>query len=180
LKREFVILQDTREKKPLLFPETISMLDDTKPPWFRRSARIRLRVEKYPLKTGDYCLLGHEKTALIERKGSLREVAGYCLTKDGCRRFISQVDRLKDEAALPYLLLEGTPMDLLRPTTHVEKPGLAMDSFQRILYEKNVPLILLPAATTTARKAVGEWVARLLINGVISHGMESNDTDGGG
>ena len=171
LKREWVILQDTREKKPLLFPETLVMLNDAKPAWHRRSCTVRLRVEKHPLKTGDYCLLGHEKTALIERKGSLREVAGYCLSKDGCRRFTSQVDRLKAEAALPYLLLEGTPMDLLRPTLHVEKPGLAMDSFQRILYEKSVPLILLPAATTSARKAVGEWVARLLINGALTHAL---------
>ena len=151
------------------------MLNDDKPAWHRRSCTVRLRVEKHPLKTGDYCLLGHEKTALIERKGSLREVAGYCLTKDGCRRFTSQVDRLKDEAALPYLLLEGTPMDLLRPTLHVEKPGLAMDSFQRILYEKGVPLILLPAATTSARKAVGEWVARLLINGALTHALGHKD-----
>lgn len=174
LKREWVILQDSREKKPLLFPETLSFLDPTKPPWFRRSVRVRLRVEKHPLKTGDYCLLGHEKTALIERKGSLREVAGYCLTKDGHRRFTSQVSRLKDEAALPYLLLEGTPVDLQRPTKYVEKPGLALDSFQRILFQKGVPLILLPSATTTARKAVGEWVARLLINGALTHGLEDN------
>jgi len=175
LKREWVILQDSREKKPLLFPETLSFLDPTKPPWFRRSVRVRLRVEKYPLKTGDYCLLGHEKTALIERKGSLREVAGYCLTKDGCRRFTSQVDRLKDEAALPYLLLEGTPVDLQRPTKYVEKPGLALDSFQRILFQKGVALILLPSATTTARKAVGEWAARLMINGAITHGMDDHE-----
>tara|TARA_R110002020_G_scaffold16546_15_gene58425 strand:+ start:562 stop:885 length:324 start_codon:yes stop_codon:yes gene_type:complete len=107
-------------------------------------------------------------------------VAGYCLTKDGCRRFGSQVDRLKEEAALPYLLLEGTPLDLLRATKYVEKPGLAMDSFQRFLLKKEIPLILLPAATASARKSVGEWVARLLINGVLTHGMESNDSGDGG
>ena len=180
MKREYVILQDTREKKPLLFPETLTFLDDTKPPWFRRPVRVRLRVEKFPLKTGDYCLLGYEKVGLVERKGSLREVAGYCLTKDGCRRFASQVDRLKEESALPYLLLEGTPLDLLRATKYVENPGLAMDSFQRFLLKKEIPLILLPAATTTARKSVGEWVARLLINGTLTHGMEDNDTDSSG
>jgi ERCC4-type nuclease len=175
LKREYVILRDTREKKPLIFPETLVMLDDTKPPWFRRSITVRLRVEDYPLKTGDYCLLGYEKVCLVERKGSLREVAGYCITKDGCRRFTSQVERLKEEAALPYLLMEGTPIDLLRPTLHVEKPGQAMDSFQRFLLKNEIPLILLPAATTTARKAVGEWVARLMINGALTHGMDDHE-----
>jgi len=120
-------------------------------------------------------LLGHEKVALVERKGSLREVAGYCLTKDGCRRFKSQVDRLKEESSLPYLMLEGTPMDMLRASKYVPSPGLAMDSFQRILYEKDVPLILLPAATMSARKAVGEWVARLLINGALTHALGHKD-----
>ena len=87
------------------------------------------------------------------------------------------MDRLKDEAALPYLLLEGTPLDLQRPTKYVEKPGLALDSFQRILFEKEVPLILLPAGTTTARKSVGEWAARLMINGAITHALGHPDRD---
>jgi len=50
-----------------------------------------------------------------------------------------------------------------------------MDSFQRILYEKDVPLILLPAATMSARKAVGEWVARLLINGALTNALGHKD-----
>jgi len=57
----------------------------------------------------------------------------------------------------------------------VEKPGLALDSFQRILFQKGVALILLPSATTTARKAVGEWAARLMINGAITHGMDDHE-----
>ena len=99
----------------------------------------------------------------------------YCLTKDGVRRFTDQIDRLRAECQRPFLLLEGTPMDLQRPTLHVDKPGLALDSFQRILFERQVPLILLPAGTTSARRSVGEWVARLLINGALSNGVEDHD-----
>ena len=128
-------------------------------------------MQEHKLETGDYCLLGYEKTTLIERKGSLREVAGNCLTKDGIRRFTSQVDRLKEAAKYPYLLLEGTPVELQRPTIHVEKPGLALDSFQRILLERNVPFLLLPALTTTSRRALGEWAARLLINGALTYAL---------
>ena len=175
LKREYVILQDSREKKPLIFPETLSFLDTSKPPWHRKSVRVRIRVQSHPLKTGDYCLLDHEDNVLIERKGTLREVAGYCLRKDGCRRFISQIDRLKSECQKPFLLLEGTPVDLQRPTKYVENPGLALDSFHRILFERQVPLILLPSATTTARRAVGEWTARLLINGALTNALGPTD-----
>ena len=177
MKREFVILRDTREKKPLIFPETMTFLSDEKPPWHRREKTVRIRVHEHPLKTGDYCLLEHESNVLIERKGSIRELMGYCLTKDGLRRFTNQVDRLRSECQRPFLLLEGTPMDLQRPTLHVDKPGLALDSFQRILFERQIPLILLPAGTTSARKAVGEWVARLLINGAITHAMGHSQND---
>lgn len=126
------------------------------------------------MKTGDYALLDHEKCCLVERKGSLREVAGNCLTKDGIRRFTSQIDRLKEEAEKPILLLEGSPIDLQRPTKYVPEPGLALDSFQRILFERQVPLVLLPSSTTTARRAVGEWVARLLINGALTNALDDN------
>lgn len=125
-------------------------------------------MEDYGMKTGDYALLEHEKCCLVERKGSLREVAGNCITKDGLRRFTAQVDRLKEEAEHPILLLEGTPMDLQRATKHVPEPGMALDSFQRILFERQVMLVLLPSSTVSARRAVGEWVARLLINGALN------------
>lgn len=123
------------------------------------------------MKTGDYALQGHEDLVLIERKGGLREVAGNCLTKDGRRRFISQVDRLKEQAKMPYLMLEGTPSSLQKPVTNVPKPFLALDALQRILLERSVPLLLLPANTIAARRAMGEWVARLLINGAITHAL---------
>lgn len=161
-------MRDTREKKPLIFPETLSLLDDTKPSYYRIPIRVRLRVEDFALKTGDYALLEHEECCLVERKGSLREIANNCLTKDGRRRFVSQVDRLKEECKNPILMLEGTPMDLQRATKHVPEPGLALDAFQRILFERQVTLVLLPSATVSARRAVGEWVARLLINGALN------------
>ena len=127
------------------------------------------------METGDYALQDHMDDVLIERKGSLREIAGYCLTKDGRRRVISQLDRLKEAAKKPILLLEGTPQELKTPTVHVPNPGLALDAFQRILLERDIPLLLLPSQTLAARRAMGEWVARLLINGALTHGVEDHD-----
>ena len=124
--------------------------------------------------TGDYALLGYEDQVLIERKGCVREVAGNCLTKDGRRRFIAQVDRLKEAAKYPYLMLEGTPQGLMKPDVNVPKPFLALDALQRILLERNVPLLLLPSGTVESRRSLGEWVARLLINGALTDGMDDH------
>jgi len=149
------------------------MLNPAFPPYYRKPIRIKIRVEEHGMKTGDYALLEHEKDCLVERKGSLREVAGNCLTKDGVRRFTSQVTRLKKECKKPVLMLEGTPIDLQRATKHVPEPGLALDSFQRILFKHQITLALLPSSTVTARRALGEWVARLLINGALKNGLEN-------
>ena len=180
MKRSWTILKDTREKKPLIFPATLPCLDDTSPPTSKNSLTVRLTVVDSTLTTGDYALLGHENQVLVERKGCLREVAGNCLTKDGRRRFISQVDRLKEAAVHPYLMLEGSPCELSKPVSNVPKPFLALDALQRILLERRVPLLLLPSNTVAARRALGEWVARLLINGALTHGMEDNDTGSSG
>ena len=155
-------------------------LDDKAPVSRRKEATIRIHSVNHKMDTGDYALQGYENVVLIERKGSLSEIAGYCLTKDGRRRFISQIDRLKESASVPYVLLEGTPQDLKKPTVYVPKPHLALDAFQRILMEREVPLLLLPSTTLSARRGMGEWVARLLINGALTHGMEDNDTGSSG
>ena len=159
----------------MVFPETMACLDDSVSVTRRKDVTVRIHSVDHKMDTGDYALQGYEDVVLIERKGSLREIAGYCLTKDGRRRFINQVDRLKEQAKKPYLLLEGTPQDLKKPTVYVPKPHLALDAFQRILLERDVPLLLLPSTTQAARRGMGEWVARLLINGALSHGMEDND-----
>ena len=159
----------------MVFPETMACLDDNAPISRRKDVTVRLHSVNHKMDTGDYALQGYENVVLIERKGSLREITGYCLTKDGRRRFISQLDRLKAEASQPYVLLEGTAHDLKKPTVYVPKPHLALDAFQRILMEKEVPLLLLPSTTLAARRGMGEWVARLLINGALTHGMENHD-----
>lgn len=174
MKRSWVILRDTREKKPLAFPATLPCLNDQLPPTSKASLSVRLEVVDSALTTGDYVLQGHEDQVLIERKGGLREIAGNCLTRDGRRRFISQIDRLKAQAKHPYLMLEGSPLDLQKPVSNVPKPFLALDAIQRILLERGVPLLLLPSTTVASRRAMGEWVARLLINGALTHGMDDN------
>ena len=171
---ELTIIVDSREKKPLPFPEHLPSLRSDLPALSRSSRTYRLKMEKRTLVTGDYALKGYEAGCLIERKGSLAEVAGNCLTADGRRKFVAAMDRLKEACLYPYLLLEGNILESLTPTKDLPDPWNAIDSLHRILLERNIGLILLPNTSMSARRAVAEWAARLLVNAALCPILPAN------
>ena len=164
----YTILTDTRERKPLIFPHHLTVLDPAARPGTERGRTVRLVSVKQKLETGDYGLKGHLDRTIIERKGSLREVAKNCLTHDR-GRFVRELARLRDECRTPIVLLEGNPVDLLRPSKTVPQPELALDALHRLLIEYGVQLLLLPRSTFNQRQALGTWAAHLLLNGVLIH-----------
>jgi ERCC4-type nuclease len=163
--RTQVLVLDTREKIPLLFPRHLTLLDPTKPVLYKRKVTVRLHCRRDRLETGDYVLQGHPHACIIERKGSLREVAGNTLTRDR-PRLIRALDRLRAACAYPCLLLEGRPSDLSDAGRQPEEV-LGLDALQRLLTERRISLVLMPSHTIAQRRATGEWVARLLINGAL-------------
>lgn len=167
LKRQYTIIVDTRERKPLLFPASIAMLDPSSPPHSPKVARVSLTTIKRKLDTGDYALLGYEEDVLVERKGSLREISKNCFHFKDRPRFIRCIERLRDSCKRPYVLLEGSPLEMLRPTKEVPKPYFSVDSLLRILTEYQIGFWFMPANTSAHKRAAGEWLARTLINGVI-------------
>jgi len=167
MNNELTILVDSREKKPLPFPEHLPSLRSDLPALSRSSRTHRIKTEKVTLVTGDYALKGYEVACLIERKGSLAEVAGNCLTADGRRKFTAAMDRLKEACFYPYLLLEGNLLDTMNPTKDLPDPWNAIDALHRILLERNIGLILLPNTSMSARRAVAEWAVRLLVNAAL-------------
>lgn len=171
MKRSWTILQDDREKTPLLFPSNMVMLDDAHLPCDRRSCTISLTVAKKRLQTGDYALEGFESRVLIERKKHLPELFANLLTPTGRERFVKACDRLRSECAHPILILEGTIGHLVR-TARAQldvDPWLVVDALHRICLERRIQILYLPAATPEQRRSVGEEVARLLINGALTH-----------
>jgi hypothetical protein len=44
-----------------------------------------------------------------------------------------------------------------------------VDALHRICIERRIQILYLPAATPEQRRSVGEEIARLLINGAITH-----------
>ena len=171
MKRSWTILQDDREKTPLLFPANMVMLDDAFMPCDRRSCTVALTVVKKRLKTGDYAIDGHESKVLIERKKHLPELFSNLLTPTGRNRFVAACDRLRNECAHPILILEGTVGHLVRTARSQldVDPWLVVDALHRICLERRIQILYLPASTPEQRRSVGEEVARLLINGTLSH-----------
>ena len=165
MQRKFVVIQDTREKLPLLLPKRLVMLDDTVPAPEKKMVTVELHTVRQKLQTGDYVLSGSESTCIIERKGSLLEISKNLFDKKDRERFVRELVRLREETTHPVLVLEGSPAQLLDS----REGSIAVDALIRLLQEYGVELLLLPSGITKHRRALGEWVARLLINRTL-HG----------
>ena len=156
------LLVDSREKRPLLFPQTFSL-------WGRR--RI-IQVEQTKLDAGDYVVVGLENTTCCERKASLLEIRKNLLTTD-LRRARAAFDRLAASCAFPILLLESSPQELMTPTVEVPRPGPLI---QRLLDEctvRNMQLFLPGKCLYPAkRRMVGEILLRMMISFGVASGIK--------
>lgn len=164
MKRKWTILVDTREQTPLPIPANLTMQD---PAWGGRMKLSTVRVDtvRTKLDEGDYALEGHRGLVLVERKASLREVAGNCLGRDR-DRFVSCLDRLRSACSHPTLMLESTTLR----RGHEAREMAGLDSLQRLCLERGISLLIMPVSTQPQRRLVGEWIARLLINGALTDG----------
>ena len=153
------LLIDTEEKIPLLFPRSILVArggGSDKP------RVVMVETERLRLETGDYTLEGHEATALVERKGSISELAQNLLTAD-YRRHRAAFARLS-QIPYPYLLLEGSPADLLTPhPPRCLSPESAFSAFCAHLASTPIrPILVGRLNTRESRLAAGTIVLHLL------------------
>jgi ERCC4-type nuclease len=164
MRSRYTIVVDTREKKPLVFPAFLPSLIDAIQ---RTHQTVQLGTVRKEMKTADYYVLGFPEAVVIERKGHLDEVAKNVLTSTGRRRFVAELERLKDGVRWPYLLFEGTASTLARPTKRNPSPHIVVDALLDLLLAYNVPMLLLPSGSDTQRRRVGELAARLLVRGAV-------------
>lgn len=154
--QRITILQDKREKTPLIFPKTLP----------RERKSIFIDIEKATLPTGDYALKGHEKTCLIERKGSLDELCA-CTMGAKNANFLGtdgQLDRLAASCDIPILLIERSLKHLTTPTRYAKNPPAILDSVMSQCLRRGIALYVVPGGSVQHRRLLGEFVARLLVN----------------
>lgn len=169
MQKAYVLQIDTRERQPLVFPTHVQVARPWQAGQPHRLERIRLEVVKTTLQTGDYSLLGFEKATIVERKFSLSELHKNCFTDDR-ERFLRALERLRNAASWPVLVLDGGLDKYTRPDPHVKAPPEAvLDEIQRLCDAYRIRLQILPGGTPRQRLMAGTWVARTLINGALQY-----------
>lgn len=181
MKTEYLIHIDSREQRPLPFPVHVTMLDPTVLPQRQQTRCVRIRTEapaaRKALPFADY-LLGDDPGAcytakdssggvIVERKYSLSELHANVFNPVKRRSFVRCLDNMRKHFVYPVLLLEGTPAELNRG--HAQA-AIVWDGLQRLLLERRISLWHLPGKSETARRETAILVAKLLINGALTHG----------
>lgn len=112
---------------------------------------------------GDYTLKGYEECCIVERKGSIRELANNMLGDDWSRAQ-DAFKRLADVTSHPYLMVECTPVDLRTRSRYVQEPERVMDALAALIERLNLRLILCGRVSSAKQKrTVGELMLRLML-----------------
>lgn len=162
MQREFTVLVDEREKKPLPIPPFLKVWDRSTS-WDRLTpTTVRITTKTVTLPTGDYVLEGHQAACIIERKAHLTELHTNLLTATGRRRFTAELARLRRECHTPILLLEGAPHTLRAVKPPVD-PDLVRDHLLSLLHAYSIGFHLIPTDSPSARTSAGAWLVATLI-----------------
>ena len=124
--KKIEVFYDDREKYPVLFPEHVRYYTaDCKP------KLVTVVATRKRLDVGDYCLAAEPHGCVIERKGSVEELAGNFFTADR-RRAKSAFLSLVRTVRTPVLLLDFSLADFYRETQNQPTPGLVVSEVLRL------------------------------------------------
>lgn len=183
------LLFDDREKTPLKFPETITVLRTPESPLpHLERTRLLIRAHQHRLEAADYvaaalCEDGEPTPApfvvytsadrphsalIVERKASLAELAKNCLTRRGRDNFAHLLNRMT-AWELPVLLIECPPSSMrLRAgnggcvTSAAPGDCWEIDALLPMLLPRRISLQYFHASTPAQRAEVAVWVARMM------------------
>lgn len=177
------ILIDCNEKAPLPFSTFLPMLKSG-----GGMESVRIVTETRRLKTADYQLEGSD-VCFVERKGGLGELASNLVGSRHERdRVRTALDRLAGECQVPVLVVEGSLLDFTKPEKWVRNPAGVMDLVIEEVLSRGILFFCSPGPTIMSRRAIGDWVARVLIGAdrmakqgrlVVPSGDFLNGTDSG-
>ena len=154
MRRSYVIVVDTRAQLPLLFRRIIHI---------GGRGRI-LKTERRKLDAGDYALAEAPRGMVVERKGSISEIAKNMLDTADKGRQARAFDKLCERSSAPILLVEQTIGELMRPTKYAPEPLAALDALLLESLRRNISLWFVGNCRMPARRRlVGNLVARAMI-----------------
>lgn len=156
--RQIRIVVDSREQRPLLFPDSI----DFYPFRDRHPHRVLVSTAKAKLDAGDYLLEGYEALAVVERKGSMSELYGNLFSSD-FQRANDAFKRLSDACIYPYLLLDFSLSSIWTPAKYAPNAPRIMDALCWTVQQYGLRLWFgSQSKQPSSRRRLGEVVARVL------------------
>jgi ERCC4-type nuclease len=166
MRTSWTIIVDTREKRPLPFPDHLVVMDHRSPADDPKLTTVSLNLKHDTLRTGDYVLEGFEKAGVIERKKDLLELNGNLCSGTGRVRFLKELDRFKDFAS-PAILLEVSAPVKAPSNFQNFKPSAVRDMLLMVCVSRNIPLMTFNATSSSGRRMSAEWAASFLIQAAI-------------
>ncbi len=169
------VIVDKAEQRPLLFPETLALWSIRGAGHAPKARIVRVKTERRRLDAGDYCILGDEALAIVERKAHIGELITNTLTADR-PRFLRALERLAVACKYPYLYVERMPSAWWAPDSKelsllvVQAMDLFLTSITRLgirlLWGSHVSVV------PSRRRRDGELILRIL----LAHRESNNDT----
>ncbi len=162
--RKITVLVDDREKDAVLFPRSITWHPTRNGKGVRE---IQIAVQRKRLKTGDYYLEKFRKISIMEKKGSLTEIANNTIG-GGTRSFQSQLDRLRETTRYPYLLLTDSFSKMTCPSKWNTDPMRVLSHLFQECTRRNINLLWIGGAhSPKARVRLGETILRIMLSHVL-------------
>lgn len=157
---------DTREKIPLLFPDTIMV---GHPELTYRELPVAVLVEKKKLDFGDYRLKEYPDQCVVERKASQLELFKNLNDSRDRIRQAKSFRKLTAGCKYPYLLVECTPARLLAKNLLIKQRELVVHRLSLVIAKYRLHALFIPwqSRCPDARRTLGTFLVHLMLGCVL-------------
>lgn len=164
---EVVVLTDSREKCPMLFPSTVFIAH---PELTYKQIPIGVKTEVKKLDFGDYALKGFESLCAFERKATQLEIYKNLNDSHDRVRQAKAFRRLATSCKYPYLLVEASPAELLSNDPRIKNPEIVVHRLGLALAKYNFRALFIPwrSRDTNVRRKIGTLMAHIMLGCILT------------
>lgn len=163
---EITVLIDSREKIPMLFPDTVFIAH---PELTYKKIPIQVKVERTKLEFGDYTLKGYENICTVERKASALEIHKNLNESHDRIRQAKAFRKLTSSCEFPYILVEASPGELMKTDARIKNPELVAHRLGLALAKYRLHALFIPwrSRSTTIRRKVGTLMIHIMLGAIL-------------